>query len=164
MEKQLKIVRIAIFGFGAIFFCIGAVMGYQAWFGPATGKTDKDYILPLVFMAIGLMDVLIVTVWSVISASKAKKEKWLMENGQSIRAKIISIDKNTMINVNSKNPYVIVCEWRDPLTSETRIFKSRNIWTDPAPFVDKTNTVSVYYDPGNIKNYAVDLSFLPAAN
>ncbi|MCW3070187.1 MAG: hypothetical protein JWO44_77 [Bacteroidetes bacterium] len=164
MEKQLRIVRFAIFGFGAIFFCIGAVIAFQTYSGPSAGKTDADYMQPVIFMALGLMDILIVTVWSIISAAKAKREKWLRENGQLLRAKLVSINKNMMVTVNKNNPYVITCEWKDPATAGIHIFKSKNIWFDPTHFINKSNTIDVYYDPDNMKKYAIDLSFLPAAN
>jgi hypothetical protein len=162
MEKQIKIIRIFILVFGLVFFSIGAGIGYSFYTTNNTPNAGHiDYILPIVFMSIGLLDVLIIIIWALVSKNKVKKQKWLLENGQSIRTKFISADINTHITVNNRSPYVIVCHWRDPITQNIYVFRSNNIWYNPTEFIDKAKTINVFYDPANMKSYLMDVSFLP---
>ena len=163
MEKQIKIVRYLILGFGFIFFFIGAGIGFHVYSSACVDcGFSADYVLPAVFMGMGLLDVIIVSIWSFIIKKKAKKEKWLFENGQRVQAKFDSIEINFHIRVNNVCPFIIVCHWKDELTGELRVFKSKNIWFDPYPHVDRSKTIDVYFDPSNVKSYVVDLSFLPS--
>jgi cytochrome bd-type quinol oxidase subunit 2 len=164
METQFKIFRFVILGIGTIFLCIGAGIAYFTYSSQGTeNKESSDYIVPVVFMFIGLMDILTIVIWSVITGKKAKKEMLLIENGYSVQAKIISIDLNKSVSMNRKNPFNIICQWKDPVTSVSYIFKSKNIWFDPSQFIDHSKTINVFCDPDNMKNYVVDTTFLPLA-
>lgn len=163
MKKQIKIVRYFILGFGLVFFFIGAGIGFHVYSSECVGcGFTADYILPVVFMGIGLLDIAIISIWNFIIKKKAKKEKWLYENGQCVHAKFDSFEINRHLMVNNVNPFILVCHWKDDLSSEVHIFKSKNIWFDPYPHVDRSKTIDVYFDPSNVKSYVVDLSFLPA--
>jgi hypothetical protein len=158
MEKPLKFVRIFLFCFGLIFFLVGAGIGYSFYNSP---NQDSPMVLPLVFMGIGFIDMMIVIIWTVVSKKKAAREQWLLQNGQQVKAKFISVNINTMISVNNRNPYFINCQWQDTVTGMVHVFKSKNLWFDPAPYIDAAKNINVYIDPANPKSYAIDLSFLP---
>jgi hypothetical protein len=163
MEKQFKIIRIVILTIGLTFLCIGAGIGYNVYASPEPGEDQTSYILPAVFMLIGFMDIMIVSVWSMIVNKKAKKEKWLLENGQSIRTKFVSVQMNQSLSVNNIHPFIVISQWQDPLTSVIHQFKSKNIWFNPHTHIDAEKTITVLYDPADMKSYVMDLSFLPAA-
>ena len=155
MEKQLKIVRFAILGFGMVFCCVGLVLYLNM------PLAERDYTLPTVFVSVGLLDMVIVFVWSVVAKAKAKKEQWLLDNGVRITAKFVSITLNTQIRVNGRNPFHIHCQWQDPITREVFTFQSKNIWSDPTSFIPASKNIEVLYDPNNMKSYMVDTGFLP---
>lgn len=162
MEKQIKIVRYLILGFGLVFFIVGAGLGFHVYSLACVGcGFTADYVLPSVFMGIGLLDITIISIWSFIVQNKAKREKWLFENGQCVKTKFDSIEVNFHVSVNNVFPFNIICHWEDNLTGELHTFKSKNIWFDPYPHVDRSKTIDVYFDPSNAKSYVVDLSFLP---
>ena len=162
MEKQLKIVRYFILGFGLVFFCVGAGIGYSTFTAVDGGADTANFVLPAVFMGIGLLDVLIIVIWTIVLKGKTKKEQWLYSNGQSIKCKLNAVEQNLMLNVNGRYPYVIVCQWQDEITGNIHLFKSKNIWFNPAGFIDDSKMLTVFYDPANMKSYVVDLSFLPS--
>jgi len=110
-------------------------------------------ILGLVFFAIG---------GSIIAYNIKKKNLliYLKQNGIKIASDFQNVNINTSLDVNGKNPFVIVSQWLNPETSELHVFTSDNIWFDPTDFI-KSDKINVFIDPKNPKRYLVDLSFLP---
>ena len=165
MEKQLKLLRYIMIGFGLVFLSVGAGIGYFFYTDVnAENSGVVDYTLPIVFMCVGAMDILIITIISIVIKNRAKKQQWLLENGQIIKAKLFSIELNQRINVNGRSPHVIMCQWQDPVTSQVHLFKSNNIWFNPSEFIDRSKTINVFCDPANMKSYVVDTSFLPVVS
>ena len=91
---------------------------------------------------------------------KANKIASLKRRGRVIETTFQGVDQNTSLEVNGKNPFIIVSHWQNPSTSKLHIFRSDNIWFDPTDFV-KSNVIKVLADENNLKKYHVDLSFLP---
>lgn len=88
----------------------------------------------------------------------SKKEK-LKQTGQRIDAQIQEIMRNTSYAVNNRNPYMIICRWYNPADQKSYLFKSQNLWQNPADLIQEKNiqTLPVYYNPNKIKEYVVDL-------
>jgi len=107
----------------------------------------------IVFFLIGSLGVL-------FRYLKNKKAQNLRETGKPISAKFTQVQLNTNQTLNGRNPFQILSQWQDPKTDELYVFKSESIWFDPTEFV-KTDTVRVFIDPENPKDYVMDISFLP---
>jgi hypothetical protein len=89
-----------------------------------------------------------------------QKNAWLHQNGRRILAEITSVELNTSLEVNGRNPFRIICQWLDPARNEMHVFHSGNIWYDPTEFITG-KTLEVLVDPNNPRRYTVDTSFLP---
>ncbi len=89
-----------------------------------------------------------------------RKNAWLQQNGRRIVAEITSVELNTSLEVNGRNPFRILCQWLDPARNEVHVFHSGNIWYDPTQFITE-KTLVVLVDPNNPRRYTVDTSFLP---
>ncbi|WET02125.1 DUF3592 domain-containing protein [Flavobacterium sp. YJ01] len=107
----------------------------------------------IVFFLIGSLGVL-------FRYRKNKKAQNLRETGKLISAKFTQVQLNTNQTLNGRNPFQILSQWQDPKTDELYVFKSESIWFDPTEFV-KADTVRVFIDPENPKDYVMDISFLP---
>lgn len=53
----------------------------------------------------------------------------------------------------------IISQWRDPVSRQLYLFRSRSLASQPEQI--QTKFVAVYVDPKNLRRYAMDLSFLP---
>lgn len=109
--------------------------------------------LGAVFLSVG------VGVWA-YGARQRKKERHLLQKGQVIEADVQSVDLNEALSINGRNPYVVRCQWLNPQTNQVHVFQSGHVWFDPTEHLDR-DKVRVYVEVGNLRNYLVDLSFLP---
>ncbi len=91
---------------------------------------------------------------------RAKQIAELQQHGILLQAKYQSVERNTTLTVNGKNPYRIVCQWLDPNTNQIHLFYSENYWYDPTPYIDREH-FEVRVLPGNFKINYIDTSFLP---
>ncbi|MEO6759447.1 MAG: DUF3592 domain-containing protein, partial [Saprospiraceae bacterium] len=92
---------------------------------------------------------------------KKRDEAWLQQNGQAVEATFTKVVWKTWMHVNGRSPYVVYCQWQDPATQQVHVFESGHIWYDPTAYVGN-RPIQVLIDPGNLRKYYVDLSFLPA--
>jgi hypothetical protein len=98
-------------------------------------------------------------VWA-YGEQQRKKEQHLLQQGQVIEADVQGVELNEAVSINGRNPYVLRCQWLNPQTREVHVFQSGNVWFDPTEHLDR-DKVRVYVEAGNLRNYLVDLSFLP---
>jgi hypothetical protein len=91
---------------------------------------------------------------------KARSDEHLQTHGTPIATDFQSVELNDSLTVNGKHPFRIVTQWQNPATSELHIFKSNNLWFDPARFI-KDKRIRVFIDVSNPKKYYVDTAFLP---
>ncbi len=91
---------------------------------------------------------------------KGKKIEYLRKNGIPIKAKFQSVEINSSLKVNGRNPYQICVQWKNPTTSELHVFNSENIWFDPTDHINN-DEITVLIEKDNPKKYYVDISFLP---
>jgi hypothetical protein len=121
---------------------------FSQWFAPILVGG-----LGLVFASAGLIPMLVMR-------RSAANDEWLRINGQRIQARFERVELNTSVEVNGSNPYRLVCQWHNPVTNQVHVFKSHNIWYDPAGYIGSA-TLDVLLDPNNYKRYLVETSFLP---
>jgi hypothetical protein len=109
--------------------------------------------LGALFAAIGLIPMLVIR-------RREARDEWLRLHGRRIQAGFLRVELNTSIEFNGSSPYRIVCQWLDSSTNQVHVFKSRNIWFDPAAYITG-KTLEVMVEPGNYRRYVVETSFLP---
>ncbi|AUG07145.1 DUF3592 domain-containing protein [Pseudomonas sp. S09G 359] len=117
------------------------------------GATLVMAIMGAVFLSIGGLIFL-------IGVLKGRKRAYLQRNGVAIEAKIQSVEVKTNISMNGQSPFVVVCQWLNPMTRQLHTFESENIWFDPTPYIEQ-DTVTVLVEKDNPEKYYVDISFLP---
>ena len=86
--------------------------------------------------------------------------KQLLQQGKLVQADFQQVEINTSLKVNGASPFRVVAQWHDTQSNELRIFKSANLWFNPAQFVE-SRKIPVYVDLNNPTKYHMDLSFLP---
>jgi len=91
---------------------------------------------------------------------KGRSKAYLEEHGTEVLAKFASVEQNTSLTVNGRNPFRIVCQWQHPQTGELHMFRSDNLWFDPSDHIQQ-EAVPVLVDESNLKRYWVNTSFLP---
>jgi len=130
---------------------------------PQAGKINSFFMLHLGELILGFLGSVFFLIGGGIIAAgyfKNKKRDFLQLQGVPIQAKFQSVELNTSLSVNGRNPYVIVCQWLNPATNELHEFESDNIWFDPEEFI-KSETMTVLIEQNNPKNYWMDINFLP---
>lgn len=144
MDRFIKI-------FSAVFTLLGAVLFVAGIF----------FVLRfgLALMALPLVGFVFVIVGlSFLLGARAAAQKLhkLRETGERIDADIIGVQWNTTLRVNGQCPLVICCQAVNPANGKVYVFRSKNVWFDPTPFIEHLTTLPVYVDADNWKRYAVD--------
>lgn len=135
------------------------------WYDPKQpGRIQLDgldrWFLPLLF---GLFFLIFGGIgWGGIAwqFAKQRRQAWLQANGTPLQATLTDVGRNSSVRVNGVSPFVIRCQWLDPVANKVYVFNSDALWYDPSPYLSG-NTVTVLIDPGNPRRYWVDTSFLP---
>lgn len=96
----------------------------------------------------------------IVRARRAKLEAWMRVNGQRVEADYTGVFRDTSFRVNGQAPWRITAQWQDPIRKNVHVFKSKRLWFDPEPFIER-DQLTVLIDPQNPKRHAFDLSFLP---
>lgn len=91
---------------------------------------------------------------------KRRKTEDLKAHGVEVMARFQSVELNTGFSVNGRNPFRILCHWKNPNTGEGHLFTSDNLWFDPTRYIT-SDTVPVLIDEKNPDRYWVNTSFLP---
>lgn len=99
----------------------------------------------------------------VVPAVGERQARRLTATGVPVQARVQDIERNVMVEVNGRHPWRIVARWKDPLTAEYRVFRSRNLWHDPAEHLE-SDYVTVYLDDSNPRRYHMDTGFLARAD
>lgn len=93
---------------------------------------------------------------------KSRRRRWLAAHGHPVEATLLGVLHNTSVRVNGASPFVVQCQWHDPLQHRVHVFESDPLWFNPANFLPPNRPLRVLIDPRNPKSYLVDLSFLPS--
>ena len=119
-------------------------------------------LLCLIFPGIGLIFLIIGISGLIVKKKKSNLEKRLKMSGTTIYATYVETIMNTSYRVNGRSPYNVICEWNNPADNQKYIFKSKDIWYNPANTIAERNIQQfpVYVDPNNMKKYAVDIDSL----
>jgi len=118
------------------------------------------WLAPVILFPMGAVFSLVGIIPFVVQRSTRRRDEWLRYNGRHIQANFDRVELNTSLRVNGSNPYRIVCQWLNPETNRLHVFKSHNLWFDPAPYIS-SQTLDVIVDPNNFKRYVVETGFLP---
>ena len=96
---------------------------------------------------------------------KRKRKQALLQTGRKIEIPnpVVEQDSNNSGSIvetgQAVYPFVIKCTVNLPENPEPLVFISELIWIDPKPYLRES--VTVYVNPANVKEYTFDLSFLP---
>jgi hypothetical protein len=137
-----------------VFLAIGIVL-----FGFATQVTD--HVGLLIVVGLGFLFFAIGAGMIAYGIMSARKEADLKQNGRLIQAELTGVTLNEAVQVNGRSPFQIVAQWHDKGNNKIHIFKSANLWFDPAKFVEGKATVPVYIDQNKPSRYVMDIAFLP---
>ncbi|QIQ21684.1 DUF3592 domain-containing protein [Zophobihabitans entericus] len=78
-----------------------------------------------------------------------------------IQAIFDSVEVDTSSKIDGDDSYVIHCHWVDPIDNTKKYhFKSKNIPFNPEPYITQ-DRITVYVDRNDLKQYKVDIRFLP---
>ena len=140
---------------GFIFPLAGLVYFYVAW-------TNLNFATPwfsLAFAFGGIIFIVVGLAFGLTPVLAERKKQRLMQSGVTAEAVFLSVEINWRIAINNQHPYYITAKGVDYLGKE-RLFKSQNIWANPAAFLTSGQKMKVYLDPNNPKKYWLDISFL----
>lgn len=156
MEQQNDIKLMMFFSmlFGAIVLFVVSIFLYSFL-----------KILTFIFILMGVILLIVGWVFGLKPVYKINNNKKLLHTGKKIETKFIGVEENKKETVrvtmaHRMSPFIIKSSGTDPITGETKIFKSNNVWFDPRDFLSKDEKINVYVDPKNSNNYYMDLSFL----
>lgn len=113
-----------------------------------------------ILAGIGIVFLLAGVILMFVPEFRHSKGETLKKNGVPIDTDYQGVELNTRFSVNGRHPFQVVTQWQNPATSEVHVFKSNNIWFDPSNYIH-TDTITVFYEKGDLQQYHVDLSFLP---
>ena len=155
MEKKIKfgfsarLLVIIIFGIlGGVYLLIGSVL--------STAISDAEgHTVGMVFLLLSGTFLLVATVLALLEATKRKRIRQAVEGGQFIWGEISDIERNPMIRVNGRMPYVVLVHYRDR-RNQLHLFRSYNLFRYPDPSIIGKQ-VKIYYTDETFMNYYVDL-------
>lgn len=146
---------------GIIALVLAGVMAGNMDYIIAHGEGDVK-LIPWIFGFTGGVATVIGIVLLVHSVRRQIKKRWLIENGESVIAKITAVPYDYAVRVNGWPTFKVECCYTDPTTRVVHVFESENLLLDPAYYIDQS-TVRVYVDrESGYKDYYVDIdSILP---
>lgn len=111
------------------------------------------YFLPIMLMGMGALFACVGLPFILSVLKKSFGRKLLLQNGNCVYATIVASDVNTHYSVNGRHPYYVDCQYRDPYSGMTYLYRSGHIWEDPYQFVG--GQIPVYVDPKKPSRYYV---------
>jgi hypothetical protein len=125
---------------------------FTLWFFPLFTS-----VFAFVFGGIGFYGVI-----NQLKRVRAKRDLFTYGRGRKTSLPVTSIIHDSSFKVNGRSPYVILCQYHDPVSNNMFEFKSDYVWYDPAPLLKDRREIDIYVDPNDLKYYYMDTSFLPA--
>lgn len=114
----------------------------------------------IILTAFGGVFFLLGAIIFMVGIFRNRKKLYLQRQGVAVEAEFQSVRLNRSIAVNGKNPFVIVCQWLNPMTGSVHLFESENLWFDPSSYLTERK-FKVLIEKDNPKKYWIDISFLP---
>lgn len=141
-------IGIVVFLVGLVCLVVGLLMGYGL----------DAVLVGAIVSGMSLIYILIGGIGLFVIFRNKKRVQTLKQTGTRISADYVETIINTMVHVQYRNPYMIVCEWNNPLDGKKYLFKSGNIWFNPESIIREKgiSKFDVYYEENNIYNYTVD--------
>ena len=96
---------------------------FSLWFGP------------LLFGGLGAVFALIGGVVLLLLQRRRRRDAELRANGQRLLADFKTVERNMLLRINHRHPFRIVAQGYDPVSRQPREFRSRNLMTDPSPYL-----------------------------
>lgn len=150
---------------GCIFSGVGAVLlavGVLLFAGGSVSRggfhqNRMSAFLPVLFLLMGLLmagiGVGILRWWR----EKKERKNRLLQAGYFVNADITGFPIDYRVTVNGMPTYQVECSYQDPASGTVHIFRSDNVFVDPAYCVN-AKTVRVYVDPkSGYREYYVDV-------
>ena len=141
---------------GAFFGIIGMILGFRGFLSTGVER-EILWILPVVFIGIGVVFFALGLIFIIITVRKRQRQKMAVERGQLIYADVSAVGINTSISVNGRSPYYVECHYKDPVTGTLHVFRSRDLYFDPASVLGQGMMIPVYVMPGDFDSYYVDV-------
>ncbi len=117
------------------------------------------WFMPLLFAGFGLIWLVIGVAPLILRGLRRRKLVRLLARGRPIITAYHGVEENTHITVQGRHPYIVLTEWRNPVSKELVLFRSHQVWEDPAEKA-RNRMITVVVDPDNFREYVMDLSFL----
>ncbi len=128
-----------------------------------TCKSASSNDLSIFFVVVGIVIFILNTLALFIINKKDKKEdKIIHEEKNIIKGNIIGVEKDTTIESEGKNPYIIVCSYLDQKENVEKHCKSEDLWFDAKKIIEEKQikTLPIYIDKDNPDDYSIDVSVL----
>jgi len=130
---------------------------------PEDARIDRFFEhwgMVVIMLVLGIPFFLVGALLALFGRRRKRNKEYLQKNGVVVQAQFREVLRNRSVSVNGKNPFVIVCDWLNPQTSQLHVFESENIWFEPSPYMNEEK-IRVFLDKNNSRKYHVDISFLP---
>lgn len=115
--------------------------------------------LALIFLGFGALWLLIGAIPLLIRYVRKRNFRFLVKHGRPITTTFYETEINGSVTVQGRNPYVVVTQWRNPVSQELVRFRSHQVWENPTEKA-RNRLITVVVDPNNFRRYVMDLSFL----
>lgn len=127
-------------------------------YDPAKVSTTLGYIIASgVLLLLGIIFSCIGIIPAIISMIKKNLHKNVQANGRRIYGVVDSIDYDTNLSVNGRNPFIVYCTYTDEFAGVTYRFKSDHVWTDPYPILQPGSSIEIFVMPNDFSKYYVNV-------
>lgn len=154
LNSVLTFIGVMFFGMGLLFFLIGCGIRIS---GITENMADSS-MFSGIYMLIGGIFIIIGGSLLIVMIIKKKKRNQLMQQGDKLDGIITNVVMNTMVRVNGYHPYKAEVEVINHFDGQTYLYSSDNVTQDISYLIGET--VNVYVEHNNPKNYFVDLDEL----
>lgn len=110
-------------------------------------------VMGIVFALFGLIPLIIFGV-------KISRRRKIIKNGICVDAEVVGIDINYNVRVNHRHPYKVIVKATNPLTGESNVYVSHNIYNEVNMYLQLGDTVPIYFDNRTGKQYFIDVESL----
>jgi hypothetical protein len=117
------------------------------------------WLFEVIFGSVGMVACIASVIPFGVRSLRRRRMRRLLEIGRPIVTTYHSIELNMATDVNGRHPFIVVTQWRNPVSHELMRFRSPSLWDDPT---EKAvgRLITVVVDPNNFHRYVMDLSFL----
>lgn len=117
------------------------------------------WLFPCVFGGIGLIFLSVVLILWLVQRKSRRQAEHLLTYGTEITAQINEVQRNYHLRINGRNPYLLLCSWKNPDDGKTYLFRSDSLWFNPEPILQERGitTLPVYIDQYDRRKYHVAL-------